>query len=230
MKKTTWVPWAVGLGAVAAYVATRETKKADETRKASSASAEPAAPPAPVEPQKPAFKGVVLAGDSLMVGSANQLKLPNKRTTAVVGAPLANVPKQLRDVPLKGFDTLVISGGINDLAGGASVEEIVSRAEKAWQAGKDRGFRIAHLQLTPTGFGKGPYRVPEDKRILLNASLLAKASEKGIAWIPTADFIDPLDSTQLRAEYAAPDKLHMTPAGYAALAGAIQKWLEGPKA
>ena len=224
MKTSKWVPWAVGLGAVAAYVATRETKQAPKPGEEKKPAPEA---PKPEAPKGPGFKGVVLAGDSLMVGAANALKLSNKRTTAVVGAPLANVPKQLRDVPLKGFDTLVISGGINDLAGGASVEEVLSRAEKAWQAGKDRGFRIAHLQLTPTGSGKGPYSIPEDKRVALNAALKARAGEKGVAWIDTSDLVDPSDSTQLQPLLAAPDKLHLTPAGYAVLAGKIQQWLEG---
>jgi hypothetical protein len=226
MKTTKWVPWAVGLGAVAAYVATRELKQAPKPEAPKPEAAKPEAPK-PEAPKGPTFKGVVLAGDSLMVGAANALKLPNKRTTAVVGAPVSNVPKQLRDVPLKGFDTLVISGGINDLAGGASVDEVLARVEKAWQAGKDRGFRIAHLQLTPTGSGKGPFRIPEDKRVGLNAALKARAAEKGVSWIDTSDLVDPSDATQLQPLLAAPDKLHLTPAGYAVLAGKIQQWLDG---
>ena len=172
-------------------------------------------------------KGVVLAGDSLMEGAAAAVKTP-KLTVAFRGKQLRAVPEQLTKVPPAGYDALVISGGINDLAGGAKASEIVERAVKVWKLGQAMGMRVAHLELTPTGAGKGQYKVPEAERVASNEALAKAAKENGVTWLVTSTtFADPNDTTQLRPEYAAPDKLHMTPDGYKALAGIIDGWLAG---
>lgn len=186
----------------------------------------PSAKEAP-KPKVAPSKGVVLAGDSLMEGAAQAVKTP-KLTTAFRGKMLKAVPEQLAKVMPAGYDALVISGGINDLAGGAKASEIVERAVKVWQLGQKMGMRVAHLELTPTGFGKGPYKVPETERVATNEALAKAAKENGVTWLVTSTtFADPNDATQLRPEYAAPDKLHLTPKGYEAMAGIIDNWLAG---
>ena len=237
MKRENYLPLGAALAA-GAFLYFRSKKQEGE---AATSSVEPpkteppkTEPPAAAlpktEPAAPRYKGVVLAGDSLMVGTAGALKVPNKRTTAVVGASVREVAKQLRDVPLKGFDSMIVSGGINDLAGGAKAEEVMGRIEKAWQAGKDRGFRVAHFELTPTGFSTGPYKVSEAERTKLNTLLAGRSKELGVALLRTSDLADLTDTTQLRAEFAAKDRLHMTPKGYEEMAKKALAWLEGPKA
>lgn len=234
MKKDSYLPLGAALAAGAFFYYRAKKRDGESLPETSSKAPESAAPatsaPAAAEPAPPRFKGVVLAGDSLMVGTANALKVPNKKTTASVGAQVSTVPKQLREVPLKGFDSLIISGGINDLAAGLKAAEVMGRIEKAWQAGRDRGFRIAHFELTPTGFSTGPYKVSEAQRLELNKLLAERAKALGVTLLRTSDMADLADTTQLRAEFAAKDRLHMTPAGYEEMAKKALAWLEDVKA
>ena len=164
---------------------------------------------------------VLLAGDSIMVGT-QAFVTPTKLSVAKVGATLLGAKKQVT-AAFNEFDALVVSGGLNDLAGGATAEQIVERAEAVWQLGKARGMRVAHLELTPFSGGAYEGKLNENERRRTNALLRERAGDVTI--LPSSALVaDPSDPSRLKAEFAAPDKLHMQPSGYRALANMIDVW------
>lgn len=223
----------VGAGAAVAYHLGKK-KPAAGTPTAPSAPVppgglKPQAPAAPAAPKPPAV-GVALIGDSLMVGASQKVKT-KKYTTADTGAPLKAMKKQLGRIPAGTADSLVISGGINDLAGGAKADVILSRAEDLWNMAKQMGFRVAHLEMTPSGGGPYEKNVSDAERVKANELLAASAAKKDVAFLRTAGtFNDPENPSRLRPELAAKDKLHLNPEGYEKLAGIIDNWLAGESA
>ena len=164
---------------------------------------------------------VLLAGDSIMVGT-QAFVAPTKLSVASVGATLLAAKKQV-GAAFNDFDALVVSGGLNDLAGGATAEKIVERAEAVWQLAKARGMRVAHLELTPFAGGAYASKLDESERKRTNALLRERAGDVTI--LPSSALVaDPSDPSRLKAEFAAPDKLHMQPDGYRALANMIDAW------
>jgi hypothetical protein len=172
-------------------------------------------------------KGVALVGDSLMKGAYANVKTA-KSGEPVVGEPLLKMQKQINSIPPAAkIDALVISGGLNDLAGKASAADIVERAAKLWQNGLSRGWRVAHLELTPAGGGEYEKKISEDERVKANAALELAAKQAGVTFIKMSTFIDPTKPNMLKKEFAAADKLHLNPDGYKKLGALIDLWLGG---
>ena len=179
--------------------------------------------PAPVGPSK----SVALIGDSIMQGAYSFVKT-GKAGQPVQGAPLLSMQKQINSVPPAAkTDAMVISGGLNDLAGKASAADIVERAAKLWQNGLSRGWRVAHLELTPAGGGEYEKKISEDERVKANAALELAAKQAGVTFIKMSTFIDPTKPNMLKKEFAAADKLHLNPDGYKKLGALIDLWLGG---
>lgn len=179
--------------------------------------------PAPAGPSK----SVALIGDSIMQGAYSFVKTP-KAGKPVQGEPLLKMQKQINTIPADAkTDAMVVSGGINDLAGKASAADIVERAAKLWQNGLSRGWRVAHLELTPAGGGEYEKKISEEERIKANAALELAAKQAGVSFLKMSAFIDPTKPNMLKKDIAAPDKLHLTPDGYKKLGALIDLWLGG---
>lgn len=179
--------------------------------------------PAPIEPSK----GVALIGDSIMAGAFPNVKTA-KAGQPVVGEPLLKMQKQINTIPAAAkIDAMVVSGGLNDLAGKASAADIVERAAKLWQNGLSRGWRVAHLELTPAGGGEYEKKISEEERVKANAALELAAKQAGVTFIKMSAFIDPTKPNMLKKDVAAADKLHLTPDGYKKLGALIDLWLGG---
>lgn len=173
-------------------------------------------------------KSVALVGDSIMVGISPNIKT-GKAGQPMVGEPLLKMQKQINSIPPAAkTDALVISGGLNDLAAKATAADIVERAAKLWQNGLSRGWRVAHLELTPAGGGEYEKKISEEERVKANAALELAAKQAGVTFIKTSSLlVDPTKPNMLRKEYAAADKLHLNPEGYKKLAALIDVWLGG---
>lgn len=239
MAKPNYLPalLLLGGGALVYHMMRRKDEEAPAPA-ASPESAPPAgAPPAqggglmqiPTE-KKPLgpSKGVALIGDSIMKGAFANVKTA-KAGDPIVGEPLLKMQKQINSIPAAAkIDAMVISGGLNDLAGKASAADIVERAAKLWQNGLSRGWRVAHLELTPAGGGEYEKKISEEERVKANAALELAAKQAGVTFIKTSSLlVDPTKPNMLRKEYAAADKLHLNPEGYKKLGALIDLWLGG---
>lgn len=241
MAKPNYIPalLLVGGGALVYHMMKRKSAEADASSEAApESSAQPPATDAaagrgglmqiPTAKFKGPSKGVALIGDSIMQGAAANVKTA-KVGKPVVGEPLLNMQKQINSIPAAAkVDAMVISGGLNDLAGKATAADIVERASKLWSNGLSRGWRVAHLELSPFSGGEYAKKLSEAERVKANAALELAAKQAGVTFIKTSGLLaDPTAPEKLKKELAAPDGLHLTPEGYKKLGSLIDLWLGG---
>ncbi len=144
----------------------------------------------------------------------------NRLVDGVVGeAPLARFD---RDVLASGATDVVLHIGTNDIAAGRSADEVVSGIVAFADRARAAGTRLVLTTITPSA--AGPHGTPQAVAVrdAVNAWVLAHGAEHAAG---VADFAaavaDPADPTRLAPAFDAGDGLHLSAAGYRALADAL---------
>jgi lysophospholipase L1-like esterase len=159
-------------------------------------------------------------------------------TMAVLGAGisgnrlLADGGPQQGDVPLARFDRdvaaaagasdVVLSIGTNDIAAGRSATDIVAGLQRFTERARTDGKRVFLTTVTPSE--AGPHGTPA--AVAARQELNTWVREHGTAYADgvfdfAAAVADPTHPTRLAPQFDAGDGLHLTPAGYQALAAAV---------
>jgi lysophospholipase L1-like esterase len=160
------------------------------------------------------------------------------RTMAVLGAGisgnrlLADSGPQHGDVPLTRFDRdvtaaggatdVVLHIGTNDLAAGRSAADVAAGLQHFAERARDAGKRVFLTTVTPSEAGMHGTPAAVAARQELNAWVL----EHGPAYADgvfdfAAAVADPARPTRLAPAFDAGDGLHLSAAGYRALAAAV---------
>ena len=194
---------------------------------------------------------VVAVGDSITDGmgslpgqswpdvlGARLVDAGGETTMAVLGAGisgnrlLADTGPQHGDVPLARFDRdvaaaggatdVVLSIGTNDIAAGRSAAEIAAGLQQFAERARAAGKRVFLTTVTPSE--AGPHGTPA--AVATRQELNAWVREHGTAYADgvldfAAAVADPAHPTRLAPEFDAGDGLHLTAAGYRAIAAAI---------
>lgn len=141
--------------------------------------------------------------------------------------------------------TLVMDGGVNDLAGGQTPDQIIGNMQKIWAIARKFNMRVFCCTLTPFKGASGwkdslkiDYEKKEGYRNEINERLakLAGTSEGPDKLIELhkpysqGGLADDNDPSALHPAYAAGDKLHLTGAGNAQMTKAIQEVIGLPGA
>lgn len=160
----------------------------------------------------PATMAVLNAGIS-----ANQLLAGDPVSRG--DAPLARFD---RDVVASGASDVVLHIGTNDIAAGRSAGEIIAGLVAFADRARAAGTRVVLTTITPSG--TGPHGTPEaiGTREAVNDWVRAHGAQHadGVADFAAA-VADPADPTRLAPAFDAGDGLHLSAAGYRALADAL---------
>lgn len=125
-----------------------------------------------------------------------------------------------RDV--RGASDVVLHIGTNDIAAGAGSEEIVDGLVAFAGQAHAAGSRVLLTTITPSAHG--PHGTPEAiaTRAAVNAWVLVHGREHADGIVDFAAAVaDPADPTRLAAALDSGDGLHLSAAGYRALAAAV---------
>jgi len=136
------------------------------------------------------------------------------------------------DSPLGRFDRDVASAagatdvvlhiGTNDIAAGRSVDAIVAGMEQFADRTRAAGKRVFLTTITPSTNGPHGTRAATAVRGAVNAWVLAHGRDHADGVFDFAAAVaDPARPTRLAPAFDAGDGLHLSPAGYRALAGAV---------
>lgn len=119
----------------------------------------------------------------------------------------------------RGFSTLVLQGGTNDVAAGVDAGFIVSNLQRVSNEALDAGMRVIIVGITPRGFGAGT-----DSQISLtavNGAMASYAAAAGTGWVDAYNiFLG--TGTSLSATYDFGDGLHLNALGSATMANYVQ--------
>jgi lysophospholipase L1-like esterase len=145
----------------------------------------------------------------------------NQLVAGVVGqAPAARYGTDVDDVP--GATDVVLHIGTNDLAAGRTAAEVIAGLVAYADRAHADGRRIFLTTVTPAT--AGPHGAPSvvAQRNLVNRWVLTDGPLHADGVFDFAAAVaDPADPTRLAAAYDAGDGLHLSPAGYRALASAV---------
>jgi lysophospholipase L1-like esterase len=141
-----------------------------------------------------------------------------------------------RDVLAIGADLLLLFAGINDLGGTPATvadqkrvgEDLLDAYEQVVIRAQARGMRVVGATLTPLGGNDGyddPGGLRETTRQAVNERIRHGRMFDGVADFDAA-VRDPSSPRRLAVAFDTGDHLHLTPAGYQALADAVPlEWL-----
>ncbi len=119
---------------------------------------------------------------------------------------------------LAGASHLILFHGSNDIARGASADQVIAGLEAAVARAAERGIAVVGATIGPR-----PYSDPAAMhavRQAVNAWIRESGAYHGVIDFD-AVLRDPVDPNRLRPEYDSGDHMHPNPAGYAAMASAI---------
>lgn len=189
---------------------------------------------------------LLIIGDSLMTGVENKLKANDKLRKAKVGkftSEMLNDMKSLdqsKQLETYRNQTMIINGGINDIAAGKSAEEIYGNFQQIWEIAKKYSITVYTCTVTPfkgyptfnNNFGE-----KEKVRNKLNDLLISneggpngpqklimlhkRKSEGGLA--------NDNDLSELDTSFEGPDHLHLNPSGYDKMSEIIQGQIGVPQ-
>jgi lysophospholipase L1-like esterase len=115
---------------------------------------------------------------------------------------------------------LIVLEGVNDIGGGASASSLITAYQQYAAKAHARNLRAYGATITPFG-GNGYYTVAhEAQRQAVNAWLRTNAVYDGLIDFD-AVVRDPVTLTNLQSAYDSGDHLHLSVAGYQAMANAI---------
>ena len=136
------------------------------------------------------------------------------------GPPMTRIGPEVVDVP--GTTDVVLHIGTNDVAAGRAAEEIVDGLVRFADATRAAGRRVFLTTITPSDLGD--HGTPRALRVReqVNRWVRAHGAEHADGVFDFAAAVaDPADPARLLARYDAGDGLHLSGAGYRALAGAV---------
>lgn len=195
---------------------------------------------------------LLVLGDSLMTGAQERLRANEYEKMdqqAVGGWSVAQILGKFRQLEAQGrlekyrHETLVMNGGVNDIAGGRSAEQILEDMKRIWELAAKFNMKVYCCTLSPFKGASGwkdslrnGYEEKEKIRQTVNDQLIAIAGTPGgpTKIIPLhrsvseGGLADDHDLSALAPQYAAGDKLHMKPKGYAQMAKTIQNIIGQP--
>lgn len=143
----------------------------------------------------------------------------NQLVAGVSGqAPADRYATDVADVP--GATDVVLHIGTNDLAAGRSAAEVTAGLAAYADRARADGRRVFLTTITPSN--AGTHGLATARREAVNRWVLTegRAHADGVFDFAAA-VADPLDPTRLAPAYDSGDGLHLSPAGYAMLAGAV---------
>lgn len=134
-------------------------------------------------------------------------------------APLARFG---RDVVAAAASDVVLHVGTNDIAAGRSAREIVDGMVAYAARARAAGVRVVLTTITPSSSGAHGTPAAVRTREVVNAWVRAQGRAHAAAVADFADAVaDPADPTRLAPALDSGDGLHLSAAGYRALAGAV---------
>lgn len=142
------------------------------------------------------------------------------RGTAGGDTPLRRMGREVLDVP--GVTDVVLHAGTNDVAAGRGAAEIVAGLVRFADAARAGGLRVYLTTITPSD--RGPRGTPQAlaAREQVNRWVREHGAEHADGVFDFAGAVaDPADPARLRDRFDAGDGLHLSGAGYRALADAV---------
>lgn len=185
---------------------------------------------------------LLIFGDSLMVGAQGGLKKDaTEKNHTMVGKSLRKMTEEFEAMDKSGQltnfrnESMVINGGINDLAGGDSAEKIISNYQKIIDIAKKHGMHLNICTILPFGLARtyqslmGNFQAREASRNSINSTLAQMASQNSdlVKLIPLHNRVsdgglaDDNDPSKLAPAYASGDGLHLSGGGYTKMASLI---------
>ena len=172
--------------------------------------------------QNPGPGRTAVIGDSIVAHTAGFVRYLDQNVQGrsftnfgVVGQGTAAIRQDLRTRVIgRGFDEVIVEGGMNDMGRNDAVSYIVSNLRSMVQEAKAAGLKVVLVTITP-------YYLVKPKIAEVNAIIL----RDGRSWGADAvvDTHAPLRTlgTELRSDYASADRLHPNRAGQQAIGQAI---------
>jgi lysophospholipase L1-like esterase len=135
-------------------------------------------------------------------------------------SPLLRIDREVVDVP--GATDVVLHIGTNDVAAGRNATEIVSGLVRFADLARAGGRRVFLTTITPSTFGDHGTPQAAAVRDEVNRWVRERGPERADGVFDFAAAVaDPGDPTRLLGRYDAGDGLHLSGAGYRALADAV---------
>jgi lysophospholipase L1-like esterase len=164
-------------------------------------------------------RGGAAAMAVLNAGIARNELLTN-RGQAGGDSPLSRIGREVVDVP--GATDVVLHIGTNDVAAGRNAPEIVSGLVRFADLARASGRRVFLTTITPSTFGDHGTPQAVAVRDEVNRWVRERGPERADGVFDFAAAVaDPDDPTRLLGRYDAGDGLHLSGAGYRALADAV---------
>jgi len=114
-----------------------------------------------------------------------------------------------------GADVLIVQGGINDIAQGASIDDAAANLQAMVEAGLDDGLEVAITDVLPWNNGHPDADEPIEE---LNARIEAIAKQEGVPLLPFHDTLeDPANPGTMKPQWTI-DGDHPSVEGYRLLA------------
>lgn len=257
-----------GSAASSSPAAAAPTETPSATASPTTTPAEPSAVPTTPESKEATSENLnklLVLGDSLMTGAQPHLKANSIEKKAVESKTLLSILNEVKAMDaskaLENFrnESLVMNGGINDIAAGRSAEQILGDLKEIWKIAKKYDIKVFVCTIIPFKGAKGAnsslekgFLEKEAIRNSVNDQIIAltgtsegpykiiplhkKISEGGLAddTDPSALYSGnpPVNDKQDKPipGIASGDKLHLNPEGYTRMAKAIQDEIGQPKA
>jgi lysophospholipase L1-like esterase len=140
------------------------------------------------------------------------------RNCGVPGERTAEIAVRLDDCA-RGADTLIVQGGVNDLAQGAALQEIAANLRAMVRRGRARGLEVAIVELLPWNGGY-PEAAGDIRR--LNRLIARIASDEGAGLIRWYSVLEDPERPGRMLERLNSDDAHPSIAGYRRLGEAVR--------
>lgn len=123
----------------------------------------------------------------------------------------------------KGYNTLVYGGGTNDLSSSVSGATLATATQSLLSDALAQGHSLVVVGVLPRGGSAGWTLAMETERVAYNTAMQTWCALVGAVYVDPSSMgtgASPIDA--LKAQYAAPDSLHLTRAGARALAALVK--------
>ena len=136
------------------------------------------------------------------------------RNCGVFGERTDEIAMRLDDCA-EGADALIVQGGINDIAQGASVDEAADNLDGIVAAGQERGLEVAIAEVLPWNNG---FPAADEPIAELNGRIAEIAERRDVPLLPFYETLEDPDRPGLMREGWTDDGDHPSIAGYRELA------------
>jgi|GEM_PF-4819754 len=206
----------------------------------------PTSSPETVTESPKSLNKLLALGDSLMTGVQGRLKANEYARLdqqAVGGWSTAQILNRFKEKEKSGGlekyrqQSLVMNGGVNDLANGQNADQILNNMKKIWEIAAKFNIKVYCCTIMPFKGAEGyrhslstNYEQKEGYRNKVNQELLNLAGTKNGPYkiielhkpYSEGGLADDNDHSKLHPAYAGGDKLHLTGKGYSQMTKAIQ--------